>query len=73
MKKILHLEIKANDQTEAQHKFYGSLVALTNDNKALPYHTLKWEDLTKGWENELFTIRQGELITSKQKNKHGSK
>lgn len=59
MRKVLHLENK----TTGEHKYYGSLVALWNDNDAIPYHTIKRLDLTPGWENETFKIRLGTLLT----------
>lgn len=58
-RKVLHLEIKLT----GEHKYYGSLVALWNDNDAIPYHTIKRIDLSKGWENEAFKIRVGSLLT----------
>ncbi len=58
-RKVLHLEIKAT----GEHKYYGSLVALWNDNDAIPYHTIKRLDLSTGWENETFKIRLGSLLT----------
>lgn len=58
-RKILHLEIKAT----GEHKYYGSLVALWRDNDAIPYHTIKRLDLSDGWENEMFKIRLGVLLT----------
>jgi hypothetical protein len=59
MRKILHLENK----TTNSHKYYGSLVALCNDNEALPYHTLKRLKFEIPWENETFKIRVGSLLT----------
>jgi len=59
-RKVLHLEIKATNK----HKYYGSLVALWNDNEAIPYHTIKRLDLSNGWENKYFKIKLGRLITS---------
>lgn len=59
MRKILHLENKTTDS----HKYYGSLVALCNDNEALPYHTLKRLKFEQPWENETFKIRVGLLFT----------
>jgi len=58
-RKVLHLEIKAT----SEHKYYGSLVALWNDNNAIPYHTIKRLDLSNWWENESFKIRLGSLLT----------
>jgi len=58
-RKVLHLEIKAT----GEHKYYGSLVALWNDNDGIPYHTIKRLDLSNGWENETFKIRLGSLLT----------
>lgn len=58
-RKVLHLEIKAT----GEHKYYGSLVALWNDNDGFPYHRVKRLNLSKGWENEVFKIRLGTLLT----------
>lgn len=58
-RKVLHLENKAT----GEHKYYGSLVALCNDNEALPYHTLKRLKYEQPWENETFKIRVGSLLT----------
>jgi len=58
-RKILHLEIK---QT-GEHKYYGSLVALCDDNEYLPYHTLKRLKFETPWENEAVKIRLGSLLT----------
>lgn len=58
-RKILHLENK----TTNSHKYYVSLVALCNDNEALPYHTLKMLKFEQPWENETFKIRVGSLLT----------
>jgi hypothetical protein len=58
-RKVLHLENKAT----GVHKYYGSLVAMCSDNKDLPYHTLKRIIFESPWENEVYKIRLGELLT----------
>lgn len=59
MRKVIHLENK----NTSEHKYYGSLVALWKDNEDFPYHTVKKLDLSNGWENEVFKIRLGSLLT----------
>jgi hypothetical protein len=59
MRKILHLENKTTDS----HKYYGSLVALCNDNEVLPYHTLKRLKFETPYETETYIIRLGSLQT----------
>lgn len=59
MRKVIHLENK----NTREHKYYGSLVALWKDNEDFPYHTVKKLDLSNGWENEVFKIRLGSLLT----------
>jgi hypothetical protein len=58
-RKVIHLENK----TTSEHKYYGSLVALWNDNDGFPYHRVKRLNLSQGWENETFKIRLGVLLT----------
>lgn len=58
-RKVLHLENKVT----GVHKYYGSLVAMCHDNEELPYHTLKRLFFETPWENEVYKIRMGELLT----------
>ncbi len=62
-RKVLHLEIKAT----GEHKYYGSLVALCLDNEdIIPpsfYHTLKRLKFEQPYENEVYKIRLGSLLT----------
>jgi hypothetical protein len=58
-RKILHLENKVT----GDHKYYGSLVALSDDNEEIPYHTLKKLKFETPWENQTFKIRLGSLLT----------
>lgn len=59
-RKIVHLEIIKT----GKHHYYGSLTALCNANKKLSYQTLRRIDFKKPWENELYIIRVGRLLTS---------
>ncbi len=62
-RKVLHLQIKAT----GEHKYYGSLVALCDDNEdAIPkerYHTLKRLSFDTPYENEAVIIRKGFVLT----------
>lgn len=62
-RKVLHLEIKST----GEHKYYGSLVALCKDNEniipAAFYHTLKRLKFETPYENEVYKIRLGSLLT----------
>jgi hypothetical protein len=62
-RKVLHLENK----TTGQHKYYGSLVALCQDNEdIIPpafYHTLKRLKFNLPYDNLDYKIRLGSLLT----------
>lgn len=58
-RKILHLENKAT----GEHKYYGSLVALCDDNEDVPYHTLKSMKSLETWQSDKYKIRLGSLLT----------
>ncbi len=62
-RKVLHLENK----TTGEHKYYGSLVALCQDNEnIIPsafYHTLKRLKFEQPYDNDIYKIRLGSLLT----------
>lgn len=62
-RKVLHLEIKAT----GEHKYYGSLVALCEDNEAVipkeRYHTLKRLSFDEPYITDSYVIRKGYVLT----------
>jgi len=62
-RKVLHLEIKET----GEHKYYGSLVSLCKDNEEIIpssfYHTLKRLKFQEPYENDVYKIRLGALLT----------
>lgn len=62
-RKVMHLQIKST----GEHKYYGSLVALCDDNEeVIPpsfYHTLKRLNFDTPYENEAVIIRKGFVLT----------